>query len=109
MKVKELIEALQGLDQDTELGATRLSYGSKFQINSSIILDALAWTDIKGIGEGYASTHWTVDDVHTHRDKNGLPKWTDEKAAEWLSNNQKYIISDMVERGWDSMSALMDD
>jgi hypothetical protein len=52
----------------------------------------------------YATVRWTVEDVLTLR-----TTWTEEQAEEWLSSNEKYIESRLIELGWDVMESLMPD
>jgi hypothetical protein len=55
----------------------------------------------------FASTCWTANDVHDKRESMGLCQWTDEQAEDWLEKNQRQIVDDMVERGWDSIECLL--
>ena len=55
----------------------------------------------------YAKTSWTANDVHDKREDMGLTKWTDKQAEDWLEQNQRQIVDDMVERGWDSIQILL--
>lgn len=54
----------------------------------------------------YASVCWCIGDVLSHADENGI-ELTEDEAVEFLENNQSQIASDMVERGWGSIDALL--
>lgn len=50
----------------------------------------------------FAEVAWVIEDILSLR-----PEWSDEKAEEWLSSNEKYIQDIMVERGWEAIDCLL--
>lgn len=56
------------------------------------------------VNEYYAAVRWTVDDILTVR-----PEWSNEKAQQWLEDNQKYIQSRLIELGWEVIETLIDE
>ena len=50
----------------------------------------------------YAIVGWSVDDVLSLR-----PKWSDDRADEFLRKYQRQIADLMIERGWDAIEALL--
>jgi len=50
----------------------------------------------------FAKVAWVIEDILSLR-----PEWSDEKAEEWLSSNEKYIQEIMVERGWEAIDGLL--
>ena len=64
----------------------------------------------KDIEEGwYAVVRWSISDVHSYREDNGMVKWTDEEAHRWLASMESNIQDRMTEEGWDVISMLMDE
>ena len=54
----------------------------------------------------YANVAWTVGDVHTKAEEEGLDL-TDAEAEAFLRDNAGQIQDDMVERGWESIATLL--
>ena len=50
----------------------------------------------------FAEVAWVIEDILSLR-----PEWSDEKAEEWLSSNEKYIQEIMIERGWEAIDCLL--
>ena len=64
----------------------------------------------KDIEDGwYAVVRWSISDVHSYREANGMVKWTDEEAHTWLASMESNIQDRMTEEGWDVISMLMDE
>ena len=57
--------------------------------------------------EKYAKVSWTANDVMDAAEIMGM-NLTEEKAVEFLLNNSKQIQEDMIKRGWDSISTLLE-
>ena len=51
----------------------------------------------------FATVSWTPEDIVDHTDG----KFSEKQAIEFLERNEKYIQSDMIERGWDSIGTLI--
>lgn len=56
------------------------------------------------MSEHYATVRWTAEDVLNLR-----TNWTEEQAEDWLSNNEKYIQSRLIELGWEVIETLLPD
>jgi hypothetical protein len=54
----------------------------------------------------YASVVWCAEDVLTKAAERKI-RMTMGEAREFLERNAKFIQSDMVERGWDSIDTLL--
>jgi hypothetical protein len=52
----------------------------------------------------YARVAWTADDILALR-----PKWNEERAEEWLAQNERYIQDRSVELGWEVIETLLED
>jgi hypothetical protein len=51
----------------------------------------------------YAQMWWSTEDVLELR-----PKWTEEQADEFLSNNQNRLRDRLIELGWEVINDLME-
>jgi hypothetical protein len=51
----------------------------------------------------FARVAWTAEDILTLR-----PEWTEEKADEWLAQNERHIQDRSVELGWEVIETLLD-
>lgn len=52
--------------------------------------------------EKFATVTWTAADVQTL-----APSLSDEKAADWLHDNQTHIQNRLIELGWDVIETLL--
>jgi hypothetical protein len=52
--------------------------------------------------QDHAQVAWRAEDVLTLR-----PKWSAEKANEWLMDNEDHIQCAMIERGWVAIESLL--
>jgi hypothetical protein len=50
----------------------------------------------------YARVVWTAQDVLTIR-----PSWTSEQAEEWLANNERNIVDELITHGWDVIESML--
>jgi hypothetical protein len=50
----------------------------------------------------YAVVRWTPSDVQSLR-----PGMTDDEAAEWLADNERYVQDRLIEIGWEVLEALL--
>ena len=64
----------------------------------------------KDVEEGwYAVVRWSISDVHSYREDNGLMEWTDEEATDWLGSIESDIQDRMVEEGWEVIGSTMNE
>ena len=57
--------------------------------------------------DNYAVARWSVDDVHSYREENEMPEWTDEQASEFLAYAEGNIQDRMIEAGWEALETLI--
>lgn len=50
----------------------------------------------------YAVVRWTPSDVQSLR-----PGMTNDEAAEWLADNERYVRDRLIEIGWDVLETLL--
>ena len=51
----------------------------------------------------FARVVWTAEDILTLR-----PEWTEEKAEEWLAQNERCVQDRSIELGWEVIETLLD-
>jgi hypothetical protein len=56
----------------------------------------------------YGIARWSREDVHLYREGMEWPKWSDEKAEEWLASIERSLQDRMTETGWEVIETLME-
>ena len=57
--------------------------------------------------DNYAVARWSLDDVHSYREDNELPEWTDDQASDFLAGAEGDIQDRMIESGWEALETLI--
>ena len=56
------------------------------------------------MSQEFAKVVWQAGDVQSIR-----PNWSDERAEQWLADNQRHIQDRLVELGWEVIEDLLGD
>ena len=55
----------------------------------------------------YAKVSWSIEDIHHDRRVRELDKWTDERAGDFLAENEGSLKDVMIMAGWEAIADSM--